>query len=66
VYIACGGKELDAVDGIIAKKILRKLESKNPMFLKSISGELSDKLDEIFGKDTMPVCKDCLERLIFA
>jgi len=36
------------------------------MFLKSISGELSDKLDEIFGKDTMPVCKDCLERLIFA
>ena len=66
VYIACGGSELDAVDGIIAKKILRKLESKNPMFLKSISGELSDKLDEIFGKDTMPVCKDCLERLIFA
>ena len=66
VYMACGGSELDAIDGIIAKKILRKLESKNPMFLKSISGELSDKLDEIFGKDSMPACKDCLERLIFA
>lgn len=66
VYIACGGSELDAIDGIIAKKILRKLESKNPMFLKSISGELSDKLDEIFGKDSMPECRDFLDRLAFA
>ena len=66
VYVACGGTELEAVDGIIAKKILRKLESKNPMLLRSISAEISDKLDEIFGKDSMPACKDCLERLVFA
>ena len=30
-FIACGGNEDEALDDIISKKILRKLESQNPV-----------------------------------
>lgn len=53
VYIACGGTEDEALDDIISKKILRKLESQNPVYVKTKSIELIAKFDEIFGQDVM-------------
>lgn len=63
VYIACGGKELDAIDDILSKKVLRKLEAQNPVYVKSMAEELCGKLDEVFGVDTMPQCKSYMRRL---
>ena len=33
VYIACGGKEIDALDDIFSKKVLRKLETLSPTYV---------------------------------
>ncbi len=58
IYIACGGNENEALDDLISKKILRKLEAQNPVYVKNKSIELINKFDEIFGQDVM---KDCIE-----
>ena len=63
IFIACGGKELDALDDIFAKKILRKLESQNPVYIRNASEGLISQLDDLFGADNMPMCKDYLKRL---
>ena len=63
IYIACGGQELDALDDIFAKKILRKLESQNPVYIRNAAEGLISQLDDLFGSDNMPMCKDYLKRL---
>ena len=63
IYIACGGTEVEALDDILAKKVLRKLESQNPVYVKSKSDELIAKLNEIFGQDNMPVCEAYIRKL---
>lgn len=63
VYVACGGDELEALDDILAKKVLRKLEMQNPIYLRSASAGLCSYLDELFGEDRMPLCKAFMARL---
>ena len=63
VYVACGGDELEALDDILSKKILRKLEMQNPIYLRSASAGLSAYFDELFGDDRMPLCKEFVARL---
>ena len=62
VYIACGGSELEAIDTILAKKVLRKLESKNPVYVKNAASALSLYLDELFEEGSMPVCRAMLAK----
>ncbi|MCR5079370.1 MAG: AAA family ATPase [Bacilli bacterium] len=62
-YVACGGKEVKALDDIISKKILRKLESQNPVYVRSASEELIAKFDEIFGQDVMVNCIDYVRQI---
>ena len=56
IYIACGGTENEALDDILTKKTLRKLEAKNPVYIKAKSQDLIAKLDSIFGQDVMVNC----------
>ena len=63
VMIACGGSELDAIDDILSKKVLRKLEAQNPVYVKSMAEGVCTYLDELFGQDSMPLCKQYLHRL---
>ena len=63
VYVACGGDELEALDDILSKKVLRKLEMQNPIYLRSASAGLCAYLDELFGDDRMPLCKAFMGRL---
>ena len=63
VYISCGGDELDALDDILAKKVMRKLETQNPIYLRNSAEGLISYLDELFGQDKMPVCKEFIHRL---
>ena len=63
VCIACGGGELDAIDDILSKKVLRKLEAQNPVYVKSMADGVCNYLDELFGQDSMPLCKEYMRRL---
>lgn len=63
VYVGCGGEELEALDDILAKKVLRKLEMQNPVYIKNAAEGFCMYLDELFGVDNMPQCKAFMRRL---
>ena len=63
IYIACGGTEEEALDDILAKKVLRKLESQNPIYIKAKADDLINKMSEIFGKDKTPVCEAVIRKM---
>ena len=63
VYVGCGGEELEALDDILSKKIIRKLETQNPVYLRSAAEGLCQYLDELFGYDRMILCKNAIHRL---
>ena len=62
-FIACGGTEIQAVDFIIAKKVLRKFESLSLGFMKDELTRFTAFLDKTFGKDTMVICKGYIDYL---
>ena len=63
VLVSCGGTELQAIDDILSRKVFRKLESKNPVYVRQQAEGLCSFLDELFGEDQMPLCKEAI-RLI--
>ncbi len=63
VYVACGGTELDALDDIMAKKVLRKLETQNTAYIRSESEELCSFLDELFGEGRMAQCEEYVRKI---
>ncbi len=62
-YIACGGTEIDAVDYMVASKILRKFEQLNLSFVKNELDEFVNYLNVEFGEKNMTKCKSFLTRL---
>ena len=63
VIVACGGTELEAIDDILSRKVFRKLESKNPVYVRQQVETVCAYLDELFGQDKLPLCKEAI-RLI--
>ena len=63
VYVSCGGEELAALDDILAKKVIRKLETQNPIYLRNTAEGLISHMEELFGNDGMPLCKEYIRRL---
>ena len=63
VYVSCGGKELEALDDILAKKVMRKLGMQNPIYLKNNEERLCLRMEELFGEESMPQCKEAVRRL---
>ena len=63
VFIACGGDELVALDDILAKKVIRKLETQNPIYLRGAADGLLSYLDDLFGPEHMTACRDAIARL---
>ena len=63
VYVACGGEELEALDDILAKKVMRKLEMQNPVYVRNAAEGFCSRLDELFGQDKMKLCKAVIHRL---
>ncbi len=63
VFIACGGEELVALDDILAKKVIRKLETQNPIYLRGASEGLLEYFDELFGAERMQSCREAIARL---
>ena len=62
-FIACGGTEMQAIDFIVAKKVLRKFESLSLGFMRDELTKFSAYLDKLFGKNTMVICKEYIEQL---
>ena len=63
VFVSCGGEELDALDDILSKKVIRKLETQNPIYLRNAAEGLIEYINELFGSDKMPLCKEYIHRL---
>ena len=63
VYVSCGGEELEALDDILSKKVIRKLETQNPIYLRNEAEGLVEYINELFGTDNMTLCKDYIHRL---
>ena len=63
VVVASGGTELQALDDIMSTKVFRKLEAKNPVYVRQMADSVCAYLDELFGPDKMPLCKEAI-RLI--
>ncbi len=63
VFVACGGTELEALDDIISKKIIRKLETQNPVHLRSAADGLISYIEDLFGAEKMPLCIEAIKRL---
>jgi hypothetical protein len=49
---------------MLAKKVLRKLESQNPVYVKSKSEELIARLDSVFGEGNTPICQELIRRIV--
>ena len=62
-FVACGGTEIEAVDFMVAKKVLRKFESLSLGFMKDELTKFSAYLDKTFGKDKMKICKSYVDYL---
>ena len=63
VYVACGGKEIVAVDYLLANKILRKFDQLNLAYIRNEIDGFVEFLDQTFGEGVMVECKAFLERL---
>ena len=62
-FVGCGGTELDGLDYVLARKVLRKFESLNLSFIRDEIDGLVDYLDFLFGEENMSECKEYLRRL---
>jgi len=62
-YIACGGTEEEAIDDIIAKKIMRKLETQNPVYVRNAIDGLVSYIEEVFGNERLTLTKEYLRHL---
>ena len=63
-YIGCGGDEYDALDHLITRKILHKLEALNISFIKNELRALINELNKQFGKDAFNDAKEYINDLL--
>lgn len=63
VFVSCGGTEYEALDFMVARKILRKFESLNLPFLQNEINDLSSLLDRLFGRNVFVECQAYLSTI---
>ena len=63
VYVACGGTEIDGMDYILARKVLKKFESMNVTFVRDEISGLISYIEKTFGTEGMTDSKDYLRRI---
>lgn len=62
IYVACGGKEIEAIDYFVAKKILRKFDQLSVALIREEIDPFIAYLNKKFGKGVMKECIAYLER----
>lgn len=63
-YMGCGGDEYDALDHLITRKILHKLEALNISFIKNELKALINEFNKQFGKDAFHDAKEYINDLL--
>ena len=63
-YVACGGDELEGLDYIVSRKIIRKFEALNLPFLQKELEELILVLTRLFGKDQFTESKQMIQKFM--
>ena len=63
VYVACGGKEIEAIDYFISKKILRKFDQLSVSFIRDEINPFISFLNKKYGKGSMKEMIEYLERV---
>ena len=61
-FMACGGSELDGLDYMVARKIIRKFETLNLPFLQDELQELITVIDRLFGKQSFSDSKKLIQK----
>ncbi len=59
-YVGTGGTEIDGLDYILARKVLRKFEALNLSYIRDEIDGLIAYMDELFGEENMGECKSYL------
>ncbi len=62
-YVGTGGTEIDGLDYILARKVLRKFEALNLSYIRDEIDGLIAYMDELFGEENMNECKEYLRML---
>ena len=62
-YVARGGKEIDGLDYVLARKIFRKFESLNLSYIRDEIDGLVAYMDHLYGRENMGESKAYLHRL---
>ena len=62
-YIAAGGDELEGLDVVLARKVMRKLGSASPVYLRAKEGALLQLMASLWGEGTMKECEEAIRRL---
>ncbi|MEG2159290.1 MAG: hypothetical protein RRY18_05355, partial [Clostridia bacterium] len=63
-YVACGGKETEAIDFLLQSKILRKFKALNLAYLKKELNDLTALIDKVFGKGNCPMSQEFIKTLL--
>lgn len=63
VMVACGGKEIEAIDDILARKVFRKLEAKNPVYVRQQAEGLINYINDLFGNNNLKQCVEVITTL---
>ena len=63
-FVACGGTAEEALDLLLARKVLRKLSAANPVVVRSKAPELLSLLSAVFGEGGAPVCESTVKRYV--
>ncbi len=64
VYAACGFDEVDGLDYLVARKILRKFETLNLPFLQKELENLIQVINKLFGRNNFNECKKMINGFI--
>lgn len=64
VYMACGGTELEAIDHMIERKIIRKFEMLNLPFLRRELEELINLFEKYFGRNALKETVGTIKKFI--
>ena len=59
-YVGTGGTDIDGLDYILARKVLRKFEALNLSYIRDEIDGLIAYMDELFGEENMGECKSYL------
>ena len=64
VFRACGGTEEQAADLILSRKVLRKLDLQNPVYVSAEAEGLLSELDAVFGEGVMKQCASYVRKFV--